>query len=500
MKISPHLIYKEFHNGNLEKQSAINQLFALINNFDDPKLRIESIEFLVKIGSNNEQVFNLFENLIISDSHEEVRNTAIKAISQNFIQKALKPMKWAFQHESSITCLLSIIFTIGMIKTEKAKSFLIEKIKSMNIYEFNDSLEEAFNVGRIYNYTHKRLSDILSNYILIKYFNKEFNEISYDLYDGLVTSLDLSGISTNVFGWKILRKLPEFITALKYIKKLDLKINRIAKLPKKIGDLEDLTYLDLSNNNLRSLPESFGFLKSLKFLNLKYNKIIEIPNTIGRLKKLKYLDLRHNNIKSLPPEITNLNSLEILDLHGNKLNNLPESMGGFKSLKKLELGLNELKFLPNSINNLLTLEILGLGGNKLSIDFSLLVNLISLKELNLYDNNIEILPDEIGSLNTLETLILRNNSLKILPESFKKLKFLKKLDLSWNNLTSIPEWIDSLFSLEELNLWGNNLKFLPTTLGNLSSLKVLNLNFNNYIRKIPEFLKRLENDGLKIYK
>ena len=72
MKISPRLIYKEFKDGNLEKQSAINQLFALINNFDDPHLRIESIEILVKIGSKEEQVFNLFENLLISDSHEEV--------------------------------------------------------------------------------------------------------------------------------------------------------------------------------------------------------------------------------------------------------------------------------------------------------------------------------------------------------------------------------------------------------------------------------------------
>ena len=323
MKISPRLIYKEFKDGNLEKQSAINQLFALINNFDDPNLRIESIEILVKIGSKEEQVFNLFENLLISDSHEEVRNTAIKAIRQNFIEKALKPMKWAFQHESSINCLISIVSTLGIVNNDKAKSFLIDKIKNNDIYQFNKSLQNTFNTGKIYNFTHKRLSEILSNYILIKYFKKEFNDISYSLNDGLVTSLDLSGISTHVFGWKILRKLPEFITTLKYIKKLDLKINRIAKLPKTIGSLNYLTYLDLSNNNLRRLPESFGSLNSLEYLYLKYNDIYEIPSAIGKLKKLKTLDLRHNNIKSLPDEISNLNSLEILDLHGNKLNNLP---------------------------------------------------------------------------------------------------------------------------------------------------------------------------------
>ena len=238
MKISPRLIYKEFKNGNLEKQSTINQLFALINNFDDPNLRIESIEILVKIGSKDEQVFNLFENLLISDSHEEVRNTAIKAIRQNFIEKALKPMKWAFQHESSINCLISIVSTIGIVNSDKAKSFLIAKIKNIDIYHFNKSLQDAFNTGKIYNFTNMRLSEILNNYILLNYFTEEFNDISYSLNDGLITSLDLSGISTHVFGWKLLRKLPEFITTLKFIKKLDLKINRIAKLPKKIGNLK----------------------------------------------------------------------------------------------------------------------------------------------------------------------------------------------------------------------------------------------------------------------
>jgi len=121
MKISPKFIYKEFKNGNLEKQSAINQLFDLINNFDDPNLRIESIETLGKIGSKDEQVFNLFENLLISDSHEEVRNIAIEVIGQNFIEKALKPMKWAYQHESSINCLITVVSTLGIINNDKAK-------------------------------------------------------------------------------------------------------------------------------------------------------------------------------------------------------------------------------------------------------------------------------------------------------------------------------------------------------------------------------------------
>ena len=86
MKLSPRQIYKDFKDGNLEKQSAINQLVTLINNSDDIEQRIESIEILTKIGSKDQQIFILFENLLISDSHEKVRIAAIKSIKSNFIE------------------------------------------------------------------------------------------------------------------------------------------------------------------------------------------------------------------------------------------------------------------------------------------------------------------------------------------------------------------------------------------------------------------------------
>lgn len=500
MKKSPNLIYKEFKEGILEKQSAINQLSTLINNSDDADLRIASIEVLEKIGSKTERIFKLFENLLISDSQEKVRNTAIKAIKNSYIEKAFNPMRWALQHETSIICLITIVSTLGEIKNEKAKSFLINKIKNMDIYEFNESLQNLFKTKEINNFRNERLSAILNNYFVIKHFKNEFKDIDFRVEDGLVISLDLSGISTQVFGWKILRKLPEFIGVLKYLRKLDLKINRIAKLPKSIGNLDYLRYLDLSNNNLKKLPESICLLSSLEFLNLKYNKITEIPNSISQLKNLKTLYLRHNNLKTLPNEIYSLKTLEVLDLHGNQLECVPISIEGLKSLKKLELGLNNIKELPEEIIYLHSLKKLGLGGNNLSINFSLLSNLTSLTELDLYDNNLRLLPNEIGLLKTLDTLILRNNKLTDLPESIKNLKSLQKLDLSWNNLIKLPDWIGSLISLKELNLWGNNLRSLPSSVGNLKSLKILNLNFNKYIRKIPESLKVLQEKGLKIYK
>ncbi|MCK4779413.1 MAG: HEAT repeat domain-containing protein, partial [Candidatus Lokiarchaeota archaeon] len=95
MKISPRSIYKHLKDGDLEKQSAINQLIVLINNSEDINIRIESIKILEEIGSKDEQIFNFYENLLISDSNELVRIAAINGIKNNFIEKAFKPMKWA---------------------------------------------------------------------------------------------------------------------------------------------------------------------------------------------------------------------------------------------------------------------------------------------------------------------------------------------------------------------------------------------------------------------
>jgi len=500
MEATPNQIYFEFKNKKLEKTAALNQLIALVSNSEDVSIRIASLDIIEKIGSTDDKIFNLLENLLVSDDNEKIRNLAIKVIKNNFIEKAFKLMKWAYQHESSVFCLISILSTLGKINDYRSKSFLIDKIEKIDIYQFNKSLDNLIKNKDIQNLTNEKLSEIIINYIIIKQFKERIAEIDYQVENGVVTALDLSGISNTLSGWNILRDLPEYIELLKYLRKLDLKINNIAKISKVIGTLSFLTYLDLSNNNLKNIPLSMGSLNSLEYLFLKYNKLTDIPKSIGNLHKLKILDLRHNRITTLPDELNNLSLLEILDLHGNRLKKLPKSLQGLKSLKKLELGLNNLQIIPEWIKHLNSLKTLGLGGNKFLNEFTSLSFSNSLTELNLYDNNLKELPEELGSLKSLKTLILRNNNLSYLPESFKNLKSLKKLDISWNNLTTLPDWISSLSSLEELNLWGNYLKSLPPSIGNLSSLKILNLNFNNFIRKIPNSLKDLEKKGLKIYK
>ncbi len=115
METSPKQIYEDYTDKHLDKFSAADQLVFLIDNSDNAYIRIKSIEILVKIGIKDDKVFNLLENLLLSDSNEIVRNFAAKAIRILFLEKAFTPMKWAYQYESSISCLNTIISTLGEI-------------------------------------------------------------------------------------------------------------------------------------------------------------------------------------------------------------------------------------------------------------------------------------------------------------------------------------------------------------------------------------------------
>lgn len=67
-------------------------------------------------------------------------------------------------------------------------------------------------------------------------------------------------------------------------------------IPSRIGDLSDLTKLDLNNNLLTSsVPTGVGNLTALKTLLLYYNSITgSIPETIGNLHLLTMLEMDSN--------------------------------------------------------------------------------------------------------------------------------------------------------------------------------------------------------------
>jgi Leucine-rich repeat (LRR) protein len=68
----------------------------------------------------------------------------------------------------------------------------------------------------------------------------------------------------------------------------------VCTLPAQIGELKNLTELNLHWNRLSTLPAQIGELKNLTLLDLRYNQLSTLPAQIGELKNLKYLYLQGN--------------------------------------------------------------------------------------------------------------------------------------------------------------------------------------------------------------
>ena len=502
MALNPKKIYNEFRKKVIDKESAIDSLIYLIENADSTETRLESIKTLLKIDSKNDKTFSILENLLISDSNEEIRILAANNLDVIFQEKALAPLQWALEHEKSMSWqfILDIISIVSKFNNQKGKSIFVEKIKKFDNDNFSESLIFLFESGEIHNSCIDDLANIIANYAIIKFFEEILKVVNYEVVDGLVSEIDLSFTSNNKSGWKVLKDLSTFISILKSLRKLELRGNRIGKFPNAIMSLSSLNYLDLSHNVLKILPDKINTLKSIEYLDLGYNLLTELPLSLGELTNLKCLDLQHNRLPLLPETIGKLSSLEVLNLHGNQFNTFPASIESLSSLQTLNLGLNIFNSVPDWIHKLKSLKKLGIGGNKSLSSLEWIEFLPAIEELNLYDNNIKELPDSIGLLKSLEVLELPNNQILKLPEAFKNLASLKKLDISWNSLTSLPDWIGSLSSLEELNFRGNKIKILPESMGNLMSLKFLNITLNDDYIQIPNSITELQTRGLQIDK
>ena len=408
MESSPDIINKNFLTKKVDKTLAINQLISIIENSDNLSTRIKSISILTQMNANTDNVFKLVENLLISDINESIRLAAASTIEKIFLKDALEPLRWTFKHEESLKCLLTISKIVGKLDTDQSKSLLIEKIREIKNEKIIESLQDLYKKGEIENLSSYTLSRIVENSFIIKDLENKFGQINFKVKDGLILQLDLSDVSSHIFGWTILNKFPEFIEFLTSLENLDLKFNRLVSIPDSIGSLSSLIKLDLSYNKIKSIPTSIGSLKSLMFLNLRYNKIKDLPASIGSLNSLKSLNLRANSLKILPKTIKNILNLEVLDLHGNKLKNTKLSLKRNNKIRRLDLGLNNIEKLPKWIKSLKNLRYLGLGGNKL-----------------------RNLPKWIGSFRFLESLYLFDNKLHEIPESIGTISKLRSVRLTW---------------------------------------------------------------------
>ncbi|PRQ20577.1 putative leucine-rich repeat domain, L domain-containing protein [Rosa chinensis] len=131
---------------------------------------------------------------------------------------------------------------------------------------------------------------------------------------------------------------------------------------KNMRTLRTLNFLTLLDSSITAIsPGSIMQMKCLRTLNLSRNELNKVPKEIGELIHLRYMDLSFSrNLKELPDAVCDLYNLQTLDVvFCGELEKLPKAMGKLINLKHLYvLGCNKLRYLPKGIGSLKSLQVL----------------------------------------------------------------------------------------------------------------------------------------------
>ncbi|XP_031321227.1 leucine-rich repeat-containing protein 40 isoform X2 [Camelus dromedarius] len=287
-----------------------------------------------------------------------------------------------------------------------------------------------------------------------------------------------------------LRFLPEF-PSCKLLKELHVGENQIEMLgAQHLKHLNSILVLDLRDNKLKSVPDEITLLQSLERLDLSNNDISSLPYSLGKL-HLKFLALEGNPLRTIRREIINKGTQEVLKYLRSKIKDdepnqsdsvvetamtLPSesriNVHAIVTLKMLDYRIVELKEMVSDVN---------LSFNKLSFISLELCMLQKLTFLDLRNNFLNSLPEEMESLIRLQTINLSFNRFKILPEVLYRISTLETILISNNQVGSVdPQKMKTMENLITLDLQNNDLLQIPPELGNCVSLRTLLLDGNPF--------------------
>ena len=275
------------------------------------------------------------------------------------------------------------------------------------------------------------------------------------------------------------KKIPESITGLKYLKRIqvtNIPIERPGPFPEPVVKLHSLE--EFTGGLFTRVPKSIANLRNLTLLNLGIR--CQIPATIGELSKLRKIRLGYDYLAKIPEGLLSCMNLQELNLSQNKIDLFPADIAKLKNLQVLDLSHNEITAVPPEIGELKML-----------------------RNLRLNNNKITSLPSEICTLGNLGIFDLSNNVLTSFPsESPITMSSLEWLDLTGNRLGDDVDFTP-FTSVEHLRLGGNaftRLPRLPAPPG-VASLRFLDIDGNPGLKvtkaELKEVVKAYSN--LQIY-
>ncbi len=112
---------------------------------------------------------------------------------------------------------------------------------------------------------------------------------------------------------------------------------RLVEFPKACLEMETLTSVDISSNDLTEIPYEIENMRGLERLHCGNNSIVQVSSSIAKLPRLSFLDLRSNRLHQLPQAIKDCPALASLLLDRNSFTSVPSSMLMPPALKLLSL-------------------------------------------------------------------------------------------------------------------------------------------------------------------
>ncbi|MFX0071024.1 MAG: hypothetical protein ACFFAO_08035 [Candidatus Hermodarchaeota archaeon] len=151
--LTPKKIYEDFINNKLSKETATELLISIIEGSYNEIDRVKCIEAFVKLSLNNQKIFRIVENCLVSDKNPLVRKSAAIVIFSLFPKKYnFIPLNWVIKFENSILVihqLLELFESVNDPHYTNLKDNLIKRLTKIYDVDSNE-IPLILNLGVIY--------------------------------------------------------------------------------------------------------------------------------------------------------------------------------------------------------------------------------------------------------------------------------------------------------------------------------------------------------------
>ena len=115
---------------------------------------------------------------------------------------------------------------------------------------------------------------------------------------------------------------------------------------------QNVLELDLSSNFLKCFPAALLFFFRIRKLNISVNQIERLPSQLSALGDLRTLDLGSNKLTAFPPCLLEMKGLEVLILSSNSIEYMPTQVKSLQKLRHLDISLNPLRVLCSDLTHI----------------------------------------------------------------------------------------------------------------------------------------------------